>query len=121
MQFGAIIVWLIQSGEKMDAGILIAVLIALYFVPALIAMIRTAKHEGAIALLNLLLGWTLLGWVGALIWAVADAEREPWGPPEAEKLCPRCAEKVKAAALICRFCGHSFSSPQIPNAEPTER
>jgi len=26
-----------------------------------------------------------------------------------EKTCPKCAENVKAAATVCRFCGHSFS------------
>jgi hypothetical protein len=26
-----------------------------------------------------------------------------------DKICPRCAETVKAAASVCRFCGHEFS------------
>jgi len=25
-----------------------------------------------------------------------------------EKTCPRCAEQVKLAAKVCRFCGHNF-------------
>jgi hypothetical protein len=29
-------------------------------------------------------------------------------PQSEEKVCPDCAESVKAAAAVCRFCGHKF-------------
>lgn len=30
-----------------------------------------------------------------------------------EKTCPDCAENVKSAAKICRFCGHTFAAPDF--------
>ncbi len=31
-----------------------------------------------------------------------------------EKICPACAEPVKAAAIVCRFCGHRFDKAAAP-------
>lgn len=48
----------------------ILVPLALYFLPLIIAIKRKHNNALGIGLLNFFLGWTLLGWVGALIWAV---------------------------------------------------
>jgi len=32
----------------------------------------------------------------------------------AEKTCPQCAESVKAAAKVCRFCGYKFAPEEFP-------
>lgn len=47
--------------------IILAVFLAFYFLPTLIASQRNHTSTGAIFLLNFLLGWTFLGWVAALI------------------------------------------------------
>ena len=31
------------------------------------------------------------------------------------KTCPRCAEQVQEAAVVCRFCGYDFVTGAIPN------
>lgn len=41
----------------------------LYFVPSVCALLRGIKTPQGPVLLNLFLGWTILGWVAALIWA----------------------------------------------------
>ena len=48
----------------------LAILVALYFLPAIVAGARHLPERAAITVLNLLLGWTFIGWVIALIWAV---------------------------------------------------
>jgi hypothetical protein len=42
----------------------------IYFLPSLIALMRNKRDITAIVLLNFFLGWTMIGWVVALIWAV---------------------------------------------------
>ncbi|MFN2490541.1 MAG: zinc ribbon domain-containing protein [Actinomycetota bacterium] len=38
----------------------------------------------------------------------------PPPPPAQTKDCPRCAETVKAAAKVCRFCGYEFQEAGSP-------
>jgi hypothetical protein len=44
----------------------------LYFLPWVVAAARHHHNVMAIAVLNVLLGWTLLGWVIALVWAYTN-------------------------------------------------
>ncbi|MGQ7247600.1 superinfection immunity protein [Halomonas sp. V046] len=46
--------------------------IAAYFLPCIIAAIRKMPHTAAITVLNLVAGWTFVGWVVALTWACLD-------------------------------------------------
>lgn len=47
--------------------------LGIYFLPFIVALMRDNKQKLAIFFLNLFLGWTLLGWVGALVWACIKA------------------------------------------------
>lgn len=52
--------------------LIFAIALLLYFVPSFIAYHRRKKQTGAIFMLNILTGWTLIGWIAALVWAVAE-------------------------------------------------
>lgn len=54
----------------MDGVLVLIVLLAVYFLPAVVAAFRRHHNGGAILLTNLLLGWTGLGWIIALVWSV---------------------------------------------------
>lgn len=43
---------------------------ALYFLPAIIAAVRHTHNSTGILLLNLFLGWTMIGWLVALLMAI---------------------------------------------------
>jgi len=44
----------------------------IYILPTLIALYRHATSVRSIAVLNLFLGWTLILWFGASVWAMVD-------------------------------------------------
>jgi len=41
-----------------------------YFLPTILAFARDKRDATAILVLNILLGWTVIGWVIALVWAL---------------------------------------------------
>jgi hypothetical protein len=52
-------------------GVLLFIL-ALYFIPAGLASSRKHHNTGAIFAVNLFFGWTVIGWLVALIWALTN-------------------------------------------------
>ena len=75
-----------------------------YFIPSFIA--RKKKHLDGIFYLNYFLGWTLIGWVGALVWSVSS-------PPKEEEwinTCDKCgfqkAFNQPLKVYKCPQCGY---------------
>jgi hypothetical protein len=128
-----------QSGSLNGFGEFISALFfvtapALYFLPTYEAFTRKHTNLTSILLINLLLGWSLIGWVVALIWAMRKAEpvkllepvpvriHEPEVPYMTKtvgapnlgsiaryKTCPFCAEQVLEAAIKCKHCGSDLT------------
>jgi Superinfection immunity protein len=51
-------------------------LLSLYFIPMIVALRRRHPSSGGIAVINIVFGWTLIGWVVALAWALSGKRGE---------------------------------------------
>jgi hypothetical protein len=68
-------------GRDLPAGIthlppmefFLVLLLVIYFIPSWIGFGKKKKNSGAIFALNLLVGWTVLGWLIAFIWALTNS------------------------------------------------
>lgn len=60
-----------------DSGsfVLLLILATIYFLPTLIASGRGVRNTGSIVVLNIFLGWTLVGWVVALAMSFGTVDR----------------------------------------------
>ena len=81
----------------------------LYFLPTIIA--RDKSDAGLIFAVNLLLGWTLVGWIVAFIWAcAADTRPVPVRlVPVASggRFCCQCGTLGVVGAHYCTVCGRA--------------
>jgi hypothetical protein len=49
---------------------LLVVAAIVYFIPSIVALVRGRQDHAYIFALNMFLGWTFIGWVVALLWAM---------------------------------------------------
>jgi hypothetical protein len=50
-------------------------LVLMYWLPTIIAIVRKTQSAVGIAVFNFFLGWTGIGWIAALVWALAAENR----------------------------------------------
>jgi T4 superinfection immunity protein len=80
--------------------LILALAVVVYFLPSMIATHRTHPHRVGIFLLDLLMGWTVIGWVAALVWASIGEPRKRG----ARVPCPHCRESMDPLASVCPHC-----------------
>jgi hypothetical protein len=85
---------------------------AIYFIPTIIALGRGKQNAGAIFALNLLLGWTFVGWVVSFVWSLTNDSVpvniltqpvQQFGLTSA-RVCPYCHSSIPSEASVCRYC-----------------
>jgi hypothetical protein len=62
------------AGDTIGGIILWLIVIAAYWTPLLIARMRRVRNIGSVAVINGLLGWTVIGWIVALAMACRSAD-----------------------------------------------
>lgn len=56
--------------------VLLSAIVLMYFLPAVIAGRRKHQNTWAIFFLNLVAGWTMVGWIACFIWACVGSKSE---------------------------------------------
>ena len=89
--------------------LVVVILISFYFLPASLAWNK--KKASRIISLNLFLGWTVVGWIIAFVWAIT-AERQQRQikailnrPTTRSVLCVNCGRRLPPGEEFCRICG----------------
>lgn len=115
--FGAVVTLFTKSdafaGLVMSVpGLALIVLgILIYFSPAILAYQKKKGNKQAILALNFFLGWTLVGWVVALVWACTQNDTDKSVAVALPSvLCASCGKYSGNGGSFCPHCGGKLSS-----------
>lgn len=103
----------ILSGDPGDIAlglVMLLVILVIYFVPTAVAWNK--RSFGPVAAINFFLGWTLVGWVVALAWALKDETPTKVianQTPTDTVLCASCGKYSPTGSQFCPHCGAGFS------------
>lgn len=90
----------------------------LYFLPAFLA--RNKPNFTSILILNILAGWTFIGWIIALVWAISsDSQPAVAGSTQTAPrtapgsfFCTACGQPCPTGARFCSACGAAQPATQ---------
>jgi len=79
----------------------------MYFLPTILA--RHKADFMGVFLVNLFLGWTVIGWFVALIWACSTERYIPvrMVPVSAGRFCSQCGALSPSGVHFCGTCGRA--------------
>lgn len=63
--------------DTAGALVMVGILVVSYFLPTIVAVNRRHNNRLAIFALNFFAGWTLVGWVVAIVWSCTRDTEEP--------------------------------------------
>jgi len=96
------------SNVSTSSLILFCCVLLVYFVPFIVARSRAVNNVPQIFVLNLFLGWTFIGWVIALIWALKPVDKRVATIKTARvetSLCDKGKHSGMPWAKVCSKCG----------------
>lgn len=67
---------LIEGSNPLQIVAVVFVILAIYFLPAVLAVFFNRKHLVKIAVLNVPAGFSILVWLGLIVWAVTGKQQD---------------------------------------------
>jgi hypothetical protein len=90
-----------------------SLLLVLYFVPTFVALSRGTPNKGSAIVVNVFLGWTIIGWVIALSMAFGKTDKSMFMPHEKSPVSP-LPKSINSSSDTKFDFGSLFYNPKLP-------